>query len=300
MTSFLQLLVYGAQLGSIYALLAIGYTMVFGIIRMLNMAHGDFLMIGSYIAFFMVSLFFSDQLLFPAIVILVVLVTSAVTGFIGVGVERIAYKPLRDKPKIMSMISAIGISLFIRNLFRAIPFIGPNPRTFPTLIPSHQFTVGGVTLDSARLIVIGLTIIIMIALYFLISKTKFGLQMRAVSCDKDASALMGVNIDRVISITFFIGAALAAISGILYGNSYPIIQVTMGATLGIKSLTATIFGGIGDIRGAVLGGYIIGIVEILVTVISSDFAYGATFVILVLILLIRPEGVLGKPSIEKV
>ena len=300
MSTFLQLLVYGVQLGSIYALLAIGYTMVFGIIRMINMAHGDFLMMGSYAAFFIVSLIFADTMLVPALALLIVMLSTGITGMIGVGIERVAYKPLRDRPKISSMISAIGVSLFIQNLFRAVPFIGPNPRTFPTLIKGVQFEVGGVVLDTARLIVIGLTIVIMIVLYFIIMKSQFGLQMRAVSNDKDASALMGVNIDGVISVTFFIGAGLAAISGMFYANSYPVIQVTMGSTLGIKALTATVFGGIGDIRGAVLGGYIMGIIEILVTTVNSEFAYGASFVILVLILLLRPEGVLGKPVIEKV
>ena len=300
MTMLLQLLIYGVQLGSTYALLAIGYTMVFGIIRMINMAHGDFLMIGSYTAFFMVSLFFTEADINPLITLLVLLVTTVITGMIGVGIERMAYKPLRDRPKISSMISAIGVSLVIQNLFRALPFIGPNPRSFPALIPATQFEIGGIVFDTARLIIVGLTVIIMLMLYIIIMKTDFGMQMRAASCDKDASALMGVDIDRVISTTFFIGAGLAAISGIFYANSYPVIQVTMGSILGIKSLTAAVVGGIGDIRGALLGGYAMGIIEILVTTVNSELAYGASFIILVLILLFRPEGLLGKPSIEKV
>lgn len=300
MARFIQLIVYGLQLGSIYALLAIGYTMVFGIIRMINMAHGDFLMMGSYAVFFLVSLCFGGELVGPAVALLVLILSAGITGMIGVGVERVAYKPLRNRPKISSMIAAIGVSLFTQNLFRALPFIGPNPRTAPTLIKDKLFMVGGVQLSLARIIVILLSIVIMLVLYYIIMNTKIGMQMRAVSCDKDASALMGSNVDSVISATFFIGAALAAISGAFYSNSYPVLQVTMGSTLGNKAFIAAVMGGIGDIRGAVLGGFIMGISEILISSVYSEIAYGFSFVILVVILLFKPEGLLGKPQIEKV
>ena len=291
---------FGLQLGSIYALLAIGYTMVFGIIRMINMMHGDFLMIGSYCVYFAVSLLFGNQLIGPAAALLVLMISGAVTGSVGVGIERLAYKPLRARAPISSMISAIGVGLFVENLFRIIPFIGPNPRTAPKLLADKIFTVGGVDLNIVSIVVILFSIIIMGILYYVIQNTKIGMQMRSVACDKDASALMGSNVDNVVSATFFIGAGLAAISGAFYANRYPVLTVTMGATLGNKAFISAVVGGIGDIRGAVLGGYIMGIVEILVSSVLPDFAYGISFIVLVIILLFKPEGLLGKPQIEKV
>lgn len=300
MAVFLQLLVYGLQLGSIYALLAIGYTMVFGIIKMINMAHCDFLMMGCYIVYFLVSVFFGGEMIGPAVALLVVMLGSGVIGMVGVGIERVAYRPLRNRPTIMCMISAIGVSIFTQNLFRAVPFIGPNPRSFPQLIQDFLIQVGPVKISFTRIITIVLSIIIMLLLFWLIQKSKIGMQMRAVSNDKDASCLMGININRVISITFFIGAFLAAVSGTFYASSYPVLQPTMATTLGNKAFIAAVVGGIGDIRGAVLGGFIIGVTEILVTSVWSDFAYGFCFLILILILLIKPEGILGKPVKEKV
>ncbi len=300
MAVFLQLLVYGLQLGSIYALLAIGYTMVFGIIKMINMAHCDFLMMGCYIVYFLVSVFFGGEMIGPAIALLVVMLGSGVIGMVGVGIERVAYRPLRSRPTIMCMISAIGVSIFTQNLFRAVPFIGPNPRSFPQLIQDFLIQVGSVKISFTRIITVVLSIIIMLLLFWLIQKSKIGMQMRAVSNDKDAACLMGININRVISITFFIGAFLAAVSGTFYASSYPVLQPTMATTLGNKAFIAAVVGGIGDIRGAVLGGFIIGVTEILVTSVWSDFAYGFCFLILILILLIKPEGILGKPVKEKV
>lgn len=300
MAVFLQLLVYGLQLGSIYALLAIGYTMVFGIIKMINMAHCDFLMMGCYIVYFLVSVFFGGEMIGPAIALLVVMLGSGVIGMVGVEIERVAYRPLRNRPTIMCMISAIGVSIFTQNLFRAVPFIGPNPRSFPQLIQDFLIQVGPVKISFTRIITIVLSIIIMLLLFWLIQKSKIGMQMRAVSNDKDAACLMGININRVISITFFIGAFLAAVSGTFYASSYPVLQPTMATTLGNKAFIAAVVGGIGDIRGAVLGGFIIGVTEILVTSVWSDFAYGFCFLILILILLIKPEGILGKPVKEKV
>lgn len=300
MANFLQLLVYGLQLGSIYALLAIGYTMVFGIIRMINMAHCDFLMMGCYAVYFIVSLCFGGELMGPAVALLVVLIGSSAVGFVGVGIERVAYRPLRSRPTIMCMISAIGVSIFTQNLFRAVPFIGPNPRSFPQLIEDFLIRVGPVQVSFTRIITVVLSLVIMLILFFVVQKTRIGMQMRAVSNDQDASALMGININRVISITFFIGAMLAAISGSFYASSYPVLQPTMATTLGNKAFIAAVVGGIGDIRGAVLGGFVIGVTEILVTSVWSDFAYGFCFLVLIVILLLKPEGLLGKPQIEKV
>jgi len=300
MDTVLQLLVYGLQLGSIYALLAIGYSMVFGIIRMINMAHGDFLMMGAYAVFFLVSLLFGSEMIGPAIALLIVMLSATITGGIGMGIERIAYKPLRNRPTISCMISAIGVSIFTQNLFRAVPFIGPDPKTFPALIQDFVVNIGVIRISFLRIITIALSIVAMVILYWVIYKSKFGTQMRAVSCDKDAASLMGININKVISLTFFIGAALAAISGAFYASSYPVLLPTMGATLGNKAFIAAVCGGIGDIRGAVLGGFVIGISEIFVSAFYSEFAYGFIFVILIVILLLKPEGLLGKPMIEKV
>ena len=300
MANFLQLLVYGLQLGSIYALLAIGYTMVFGIIRMINMAHCDFLMMGCYAVYFIVSLCFGGELVGPLVALIVVLIGSGAVGFVGVGIERVAYRPLRNRPTIMCMISAIGVSIFTQNLFRALPFIGPNPRSFPQLIEDFLIHVGPVQVSFTRVITVVLSLVIMLVLFWLVQKTKIGMQMRAVSNDKDAASLMGININRVISITFFIGAMLAAISGCFYASSYPVLQPTMATTLGNKAFIAAVVGGIGDIRGAVLGGFVIGVTEILVTSVWSDFAYGFCFLVLIVILLLKPEGLLGKPEIEKV
>ena len=300
MDNFLQLLIYGLQLGSIYALLAIGYTMVFGIIRMINMAHCDFLMMGCYMVYFLVSVLFGGEMIGPAVALLVVMAGSSVIGMVGVGIERVAYRPLRNRPTIMCMISAIGVSIFTQNLFRALPFIGPNPRSFPKLIEDFTINVGAVKISFTRIVTVTLSIFIMLLLWFVIQNTKIGMHMRAVSNDKDDAALMGVNINRVISITFFIGAFLAAVSGSFYASSYPVMQPTMAVTLGNKAFIAAVCGGIGDIRGAVLGGFVIGVAEILVTSVWSEFAYGFCFLVLVVILLFKPEGLLGKPMTEKV
>ena len=300
MANFLQLLVYGLQLGSIYALLAIGYSMVFGIIKMINMAHCDFLMMGCYIVYFIVSVLFGGELLGPAVALLIVLLGSTVIGGVGVTIERIAYRPLRQQPTIMCMISAIGVSIFTQNLFRALPFIGPTPRYFPTLIEDFTVHVGPVGISFTRIVSIVLAVIIMLILWYVIENTKIGMQMRAVSNDKDAASLMGVNINRVISATFFIGAFLAAVSGSFYATAYPVVQPTMAITLGNKAFIAAVVGGIGDIRGAVLGGLVIGVTEILITSVWSAVAYGFCFLILIVILLFKPEGLLGKPMTEKV
>ncbi len=299
--NFLQMLVYGIQLGSIYALLAIGYSMVFGIIKMINMAHCDFLMMGCYIVYFLVTVVFGGpELIGPAVALLIILLGSSTVGMVGVGIERVAYRPLRKRPTIMCMISAIGVSIFTQNLFRALPFIGPTPRYFPELIKDFQIVIGPVSISFTRVISIILAIIIMLILWFVVEKTKIGMQMRAVSNDKDAASLMGVNINRVISATFFIGAFLAAVSGSFYASAYPVVQPTMAITLGNKAFIAAVCGGIGDIRGAVLGGFVIGITEILITAVWSAFAYGFCFLVLICILLFKPEGLLGKPMTEKV
>jgi len=300
MTYFLQLLIYGLQLGSIYALLAIGYTLVYGIIKMINLAHADFMMLGSFIVYFIVLWFFHGGEVALVSVIFIIIISALATGGFGVFVEQIAYKPLRNRPKISSLVAAIGVSMFMQNFLRAIPSIGPTPRPFPNLFSAGAFKIGELQISHIQIIVVCLAVALMLGIDALVNKTKIGKMMLAVSCDKDASALMGINVNKVISITFFIGAALACISGILYSSAYPSITVNMGATIGNKAFVAAVLGGIGSVHGAMLGGIIMGIVEIFATSINSEFAYGASFVILILILLYKPAGLLGSTISEKV
>lgn len=303
MSTILQLLVYGLQLGSVYALLALGYTMVYGTVRLINMAHGDFLMIGAMGTFFLSQAFvgFQSGGVYSALAVVAMIAIAMIgSGLIGVATEAIAYRPVRGKSGLTTMITALGVSMFLENFPRALPFIGPTPRAFPTLFPKTQFEVGGVTITSTQIIMICLSVVMMLMLLFIVNKTSIGRKMRAVSMDKDASALMGININQIISITFFIGAALAAASGIFYSSVYPQVQVYMGSWLGQKAFIAAVLGGIGDIRGAVIGGYIMGITEIYATALNSGLGYAVAFLILIIILLVKPAGIMGKLTIEKV
>lgn len=303
MALYIQLLVYGIQLGSVYALLALGYTMVYGIVGMINFAHGDFLMIGAMGTYFLVQGFLSfiNGDVLPVIVsLLIILIAMFGTGVLGVAVETIAYKPLRERPRISALITAVGVSMFLQNFPRALPVIGPQPRSFPTLLPVHVIRIGGIQISSTQIIMIVLSVFMMLILDVTVQKSLIGKRMRAVSQDKDAASLMGININQVISITFFIGAALAAASGIFYASVYPQIDVYMGGWLGTKSFIAAVLGGIGNVRGAMLGGFIMGISEILATSINSNLGYGIGFVILIVILLVKPTGLLGETIVEKV
>lgn len=293
MATFFQLFMYGLQLGSIYALIALGYTMVYGIIGLINFAHGDFLMVGAFVAFFAVQLFHLGFV--PTIIVAMI-----ITGLLGVGIEKIAYKPLRKKPRLTALITAIGVSIFLENFPRALPFIGPQPRPFPALLPLVKYNIGGVGTSSVQILMIVLSFLMMALLQYIVTKTKIGRQMRAASFDKDAASLMGINVNKIISVTFFIGAALAAAGGIFYATTYPIIDVYMGIWLGTKAFIAAVLGGIGDIRGAMVGGIIMGVAEVLATSVNSDLGYGVGFVILILILLFKPAGIMGKFTIEKV
>lgn len=299
MKTFLQFLIFGLQLGSTYALLALGYSMVYGIVQMINFAHGDFLMIGAFTAFFLTAAL-GGQVQNKFVVAFIIIASMVISGLVGVITERLAYKPLRDRPRLASLITAVGVSMFIENLFRALPFIGPTPRAFPSFFSMQTYTIMGVNITSKQIIMVSVSALLMILLQLFITKTKIGKQMRAISMDKDGAALVGININKTISITFFIGAALAAASGIFYASVYPVIDVYMGSWLGNKAFIAAVLGGIGDVRGAVLGGLIMGIAEVLGTAVNSDFGYGICFVILILILLIKPAGILGKDVIEKV
>jgi branched-chain amino acid transport system permease protein len=291
--TFLQLLIYGLQLGSIYALIALGYTMVYGIIGLINFAHGDFLMVGAFVAFFSVA--FLKIGFIPVLII-----SMVITGLLGVSIERIAYKPLRNKPRLSALITAIGVSIVLENLPRALPFIGPAPRPFPTMIPMVKYDVMGISTNNVQIMMIALSFLLMIILQYIVKNTQIGRKMRAVALDKDAASLMGINVNSIISVTFFIGASLAAAGGIFYSTTYPMIDVYMGVFLGLKAFVAAVLGGIGSIPGAMLGGLIMGIAEVYATSISSDLGYGIGFVILILILLFRPAGIMGKFTVEKV
>lgn len=277
--------------------------MVYGIVRMLNYAHGDFLMIGAMGTFFLGTALNSTIVngSFPPVIVgVIILVAMVLTGALGVGVEAIAYRPLRNRPRMSALITAVGVSMFLQNFPRALPFIGPSPRSFPKLFPTIRYDIFGVQVSSTQIIMIVLSIVFMIILDTVVRKTKMGTQMRAVSMDKDAASLMGIDINRVISFTFFIGAALAAASGIFYASIYPQVDVYMGSWLGTKSFIAAVLGGIGDIRGAMLGGFIMGITEILATSVNSNLGYAVGFIILIVILLVKPAGILGKLTIDKV
>lgn len=293
LTTFFQLLVYGLQLGSIYALIALGYSMVYGIIGLINFAHGDFLMVGAFVVFFMVRIFHTGF-------IASLLVAMVFTGLLGVFIERIAYKPLRKKPRLSALITAIGVSMFLENFPRAIPAIGPASRPFPILVPQIVYNVFGVTVTSVQLLMIGASVLFMVILQYIVRKTKLGRQMLAVRFDKDGAALMGINVNTVISLTFLIGASLAAAGGVFYATIYPEIDVYMGVALGLKCFIIAVLGGIGDIPGAMVAGVIMGVAEILATAVNSNLGYGISFVILIVMLLVKPAGIMGKLTVEKV
>lgn len=294
MERFVQLLIFGVQLGVIYALIAMGYTMVYGILLFINFAHGDLVMIGAFTAYFVAQI--PGMGFIPAMIVAMLL-----PALLNVFIERVAYRPLRNRPRLSVLITAIGVSIFLENFPRMIPFIGPNYRPFPQLIPFHEFHLyGNAVINSIQLTNIAASLILLALLTGIVKFTKMGRAMRAVSFNKDAAALMGIDVNRVIAVTFFIGAALAGAGGVLYSLTYPMIDVLMGVWLGTKAFVAAVLGGIGSIPGAVLGGLLMGIVEVFATAVYSELGYGIGFIVLILVLLFRPEGLMGKPTIEKV
>ena len=291
---FLSNLVNGISLGSIYAIIALGYTMVYGIAKMLNFAHGDVIMVGAYLIFCATQYWGIPAL--PAVLIAMVSCT-----LLGITIEKLAYKPLRKATSLAVLITAIGVSYLLQNLAQLI--WTPNPKIFPQLIPvgTIQLFDGQLVIKGVTLVTIAANIIIMIALTVFISRTKLGKAMRCVSEDRGAAELMGINVNRTISVTFAIGSALAAIAGLLLCSSYPKLVPTTGSVPGIKAFTAAVFGGIGSIPGAMLGGVLLGIIEILgIAYISSELSDAIVFAVLIIVLLVRPAGLLGKPAREKV
>ncbi len=289
----LQQLVNGLQLGAVYALIALGYTMVYGVLRLINFAHGDIFMFGTFVAYFLIAKW---QLPIP----LVFMITIASTGLLGYIVEKLAYKPLRAAPKISLLITAVGVSLFLEYFLSLNSIFTPNYIAFPRPFEVEAYDVTLFTLTNIQIIIFSVTIASLVLLYLLVYKSKHGRAMRAVSHDGEAAALMGINVDATISLTFIVGTALAGIGGILYGFAYPQINVFMGIMPGIKSFIAAVLGGIGLVHGAVLGGLIIGISEVFVSAfVSSTLRDGFIFIILLLVLLFRPSGIFGK-KVEKV
>ncbi|HZK20023.1 MAG TPA: branched-chain amino acid ABC transporter permease [Treponemataceae bacterium] len=293
---FVQQLINGLSLGSIYALIALGYTMVYGIVLLLNFAHGDILMVGAYAAFFVLSSFGTN--LVAMIIAFCVAIFFCV--IIALLMERFAYRPLREAPRINSLITAIGVSLILENGARVLPFIGPNPRQFP-VIDTVSINLGFVAISNIQLIVLITSIVCMVGLNIIVNYTKTGKAMRAVSFDMKAASLMGISADKTIAFTFAIGAVLAAVGGVLYASAYPQIDPLMGMMPGLKAFVAAVLGGIGSIPGAMLGGYILGVAETMTKgYLSSQFADAISFSILIIILLFKPTGLMGKKMNEKV
>jgi branched-chain amino acid transport system permease protein len=301
MSELLQQIINGISLGSIYALIALGYTMVYGVLRFINFAHGDVFMIGAFVGYYaaphVLPLVGGSLLLAGPIVLLLSMIVCSVLGVIT---EKLAYKPLRSRPKLTVLITAIGVSLFLE--FGGQLVFGPDPKAFPTLIPSSTvIDTANLTVKSNTLIVIGTAIILMLMLRLIVMKTKIGTAMRALSFNQQAASLMGININTVISFTFVLGSSLAAAGGILYGSLYPSINPLMGIFPGLKAFISAVLGGIGNIPGAALGGMIIGLLETFVTgYLSPTFRDAIAFGILILILLFKPSGILGRHEAEKV
>lgn len=292
MDQFLQQIVNGLSLGSTYALIALGYTMVYGIIKLINFAHGDIYMLGAYIGFAVITKLGLG--FFPALIIAMVL-----CAIIGILTERIAYKPLRNSPRIALLITAIGVSFFMEYIM--VYFVGANVRAFPDVIPKTQYYLGNIVINLQQIVILCTTIALMVLLQFIVHKTKIGKAMRAVSADRDAAELMGINVNRTISATFAIGSALAGAGGVMVGMFYNSINPLMGMLPGIKAFVAAVFGGIGIIPGAMIGGFGIGLIETLVSGYgSSMYKDAVVFAILILVLIFKPAGLLGKNTREKV
>jgi branched-chain amino acid transport system permease protein len=299
MTDFLQQVIIGLRIGSVYALIALGYTMVYGIIRMINFAHGEFIMVGGYTLFFTIPILMDLGL--PAW--MSVFAAIVVCALVGVLAELLAYRPVRKKGNRMTaLITAIGVSILLQNLAQAIPAIGPNPKAITqNIFESGTVDLLGVTTNRTAILTILIAACVMIGLQLFIHRTKLGRAMRAVSENKAASTLVGINVNRTIVVTFAIGAGLAAVGALMYCAQYRAVTTTMGSLLGLKAFVAAVLGGIGLIPGAMLGGILIGLIEALITAyISSSLANALVFVVLIIVLLVKPAGVLGKNVGEKV
>jgi branched-chain amino acid transport system permease protein len=294
MAYLLQQLLNGLQLGAVYALIALGYTMVYGIVRLINFAHGDVFMVGAYLGLFALARF---NLPLP----IAILVAMAGCAALGMIIEKLAYKPLRQAPRISLLITAIGVSLFLE-YFTSLRFVfGPNYIAFPRPFVIVSYKLGALSISNIQLVVFAVALVLMALLQVFVTRTKTGMAMRAVSFDRDTAQLMGININWIISLTFGIGSALAGAGGVLYGIAYPQVNPFMGVMPGLKAFVAAVLGGIGIIPGAMLGALIMGVVESLSSsFISSSLRDAIAFGILILVLMFKPTGILGKSETEKV
>ncbi len=294
MDQFLQQVINGLSLGSIYALIALGYTMVYGIINLINFAHCDIYMIGAYVGYFCLSVFKMDF-------VSALVVSMLACVILGVTIEKVAYKPLRNASRIAVLITAIGVSLFLE--YGMVFLVGADVRTYPAVtgLLAEQYKIGSLYVSAQQIIIVGITLLIMVVLQFIVKKTRMGKAMRAVTLDADAARLMGINVDSTISFTFVLGSAFAGIAGVLVGVYYNSINPLMGYLPGIKAFIAAVFGGIGSIPGAMIGGYTIGMVEVMVSGYGSSMLKDAVvFAILILVLIVKPTGLLGRNIREKV
>jgi branched-chain amino acid transport system permease protein len=300
---FLQQSINGLALGSIYALIALGYTMVYGVLRFINFAHSDVMMLGAFAAYFLAPLManvFAAQSYSGALAVMAL--AAVICAIIGILIEFLAYRPLRRRPKLTVLITAIGVSLFIEFTCQHSAVFGATTRPFPKLVPEHDFQFGGLSVNSSDIGVLIVTALLLAGLWWIVQRTRVGVAMRAVSFNERAASLMGVNINRIISFTFGLGSALAAVAGIFYSMRAPGIEPLMGIQPGLRAFTAAVVGGIGNLPGAALGGVLLGLLETFAGGVPglSNYRDGISFAILILILLFRPAGLLGKAQVEKV
>jgi branched-chain amino acid transport system permease protein len=295
-SEFLQQLLNGISMGAIYALIALGYTMVYGVLRFINFAHSDVFMVGSFAAFYVAPRLGSGSVAGGMAILLCAMAASAL---LGVTIEKLAYKPLRGRSTLTVLITAIGVSLLLQNVGQKV--FGAEPKAFPAIFPARTFHVGTVVVNSTQLVTIATTILLLAALHVVVHHTRVGIAMRAVSFNATAASLVGIDIDRIISFTFALGSALAGAGGVLYALNYPSIDPLMGTLPGLKAFVAAVLGGIGNLAGAALGGLVIGLVETFVSGTRlSTYRDAIAFGILIAILLFRPAGLLGRARVEKV
>jgi branched-chain amino acid transport system permease protein len=290
------------QLGSVYALIALGYTMVYGILTMINFAHGDIFMVGTYLSLAGAVFLLGLPLHLPLVLVFLgaLAFSMLLTALLGVTIERLAYRPLRQAPRVSAVITALGVGLFLENFTLGI--LGPEPRHFPDLIPMTGWEVAGLTITPLQILIIVMAAVLMVLLDLLVRRTLLGMAMRAISYNRPIVPLMGVSVDRIISLTFAIGSAIAASGGLLYGLAYPVLDPLMGVRIGWWAFIAAVVGGIGNIRGAMLGGFILGAVEVFTPVLlpSSTYRDFVAFSMLLILLVFKPTGLLGRPVFERV
>jgi branched-chain amino acid transport system permease protein len=291
MDYFAQQAINAIQLGSIYALIALGYSMVYGVLVMINFAHGDVFMVSTFFCFLLL-------LVLPVPFVAALIIVMLATAILGACIERLAYRPLRNAPRVSAIITALGCGLIIQNTTLSL---SPYSQRMPELFKPVTWNFAGLTISSLQLLIIGVSVGLMLALDFFIRKTRYGMAMRAIAQDRITVPLMGVPVNRIISMTFAIGAALGGAAGVLYASAYPVIGATMGVLVGWKAFVAAVIGGIGNVRGAVLGAYVLGSVEVFtVTVLPSTYRDLVVYSLLLVILIFKPYGLLGRPAAQKV